>query len=63
MCLRKRGRPRLSEPIYPLVVTWLTQDPIKGLIIAACVCIVLWHLLDDGSWDLSPEDASDGDGD
>jgi hypothetical protein len=53
----------LSEPLYPLVVTWLTQDPVKGLMLAVSVCIVLWHLLDDGGWNPSAEEASDSDGD
>ena len=53
----------MSEPLYPLVVSWLTQDPVKGLIVAAAVCIVLWHLLDDGGWNPSAEEALDGDGD
>lgn len=62
MSPRRPGRPKLSEPLYPVIVSWLMQDPLKGLILAASVCIVLWHLLDDAGWDLSFDDASDGDG-
>ena len=58
-----RRRRKLSEPLYPLVVTWLAQDPVKGLMLAASACIVLWHLLDEGGWNPSADEASDGDGD
>jgi hypothetical protein len=51
----------LSElGFHSLAVAWAAQDPVKALIVAACVCIVLWYLLDDGGWDFDALDASDG---
>ena len=49
--------------ILPLVVGWITQDTVKALVVAACVCTVLWKLLGDDDWHLNAGDTSDaGDG-
>jgi hypothetical protein len=61
---RSRRRRTLSElGILPLVVGWITQDTVKALVVAACVCTVLWKLLGDDDWHLNAGDTSDaGDG-
>jgi hypothetical protein len=52
----------VSELGIPHAIALITQAPVKALIVAVCVSIVLWCLLgdDDGSWDLGLDDASDG---
>ena len=55
----------MSELDIPHAIALITQAPVKALIVAVCVSIVLWCLLgdDDGFWDFGLDDASDGGGD
>jgi hypothetical protein len=46
----------LFEPgTLALVVSWFTHDTVKALIVAACVCTVLWKLLSDDDWHFHAE--------
>jgi hypothetical protein len=54
------GRRKLFELDISHAIALITHGPLKALIVAVSVSIVLWCLLGDDGWDLGLDDASDG---
>ena len=60
-------RPTESPPlpdlgIPPFIINWFMQDPLKALVIIACVVGSFWSLCNPDSCDGDADGASDGDG-
>ena len=48
--------------IPPFIINWFMQDPLKALVIIACVVSSFWYLCNPDGWDGDADGASDGDG-
>jgi hypothetical protein len=48
--------------IPPFIIKWFMQDPLKALLIIACVISSIWFLCNPDSFDGEVDGASDGDG-